>query len=71
MLECCVDADVLNFTFVISEMLESPNSEDDPIPVKNAKQSYAACMDTGELLFVCKRCKNTLSATYSSSEPAS
>lgn len=33
-------------------MLEAPDSDNDPIPVKNAKMSYAACMDTGEFYFI-------------------
>lgn len=38
----------MNFMYSISEMLESPNGEEDPLPVKNAKQFYSACMNTGE-----------------------
>lgn len=30
------------------DMLESPDTEDEPAPVKDAKQSYAACMNRGE-----------------------
>ncbi|XP_046687057.1 neprilysin-like, partial [Homalodisca vitripennis] len=30
----------------LRDLLEAPDSDDDPAPVKNARQSYKACMDT-------------------------
>ncbi|XP_054288686.1 neprilysin-4-like [Macrosteles quadrilineatus] len=35
--------------FQLREMLESPNEKEDPLPVRNSKQFYTACMDTDKV----------------------